>query len=58
MGFAEHLLEVLAARRQGVVEVTYHDPVAVADFADRKALALHCETVIRQTFAATVTPAP
>jgi lyso-ornithine lipid O-acyltransferase len=58
MGFAEHLLEVLAARRQGVVEVTYHDPVAVADFADRKALARHCETIIRQTFDAGLSSGP
>jgi lyso-ornithine lipid O-acyltransferase len=58
MGFAEHLLEVLAARRQGVVEVTYHDPVAVADFADRKALARHCETIIRQTFDAGLASGP
>ena len=54
MGFAEHLLQVLAAARQGMVEVTYHDPVAVADFADRKALARHCESVIRKTFDAAI----
>lgn len=58
MGFAEHLLEVLAARRQGVVEVTYHEPVAVADFADRKALASHCEAIIRQTFDAGLASRP
>jgi lyso-ornithine lipid O-acyltransferase len=58
MGFAEHLLLVLAAARQGRVEMTYHDPVAVADFPDRKALARHCESVIRQTFDAALPPAP
>lgn len=58
MEFAAHLLLILATARHGAVEVTYHDPVAVADFADRKALARHCETVIRETFAATLLPAP
>lgn len=47
--FAAHLMQVLAARR-GSVEVIYHPPVAVADFADRKALCRHCETVIRAEF--------
>ncbi len=50
MGFAEHLFEVLAVRGRGMVEITYHEPVAVADFPDRKALARHCETIIGQTF--------
>jgi lyso-ornithine lipid O-acyltransferase len=50
MSFAGHLLQVLAAARQGSVEVVYHGPVAIADFADRKTLARHCETVIRQEF--------
>ena len=56
-GFAEHLLVVLAAARQGRVEVTYHAPVSAADFPDRKALARHCETVIRQTFEESLSPA-
>ncbi|MDA5094930.1 lysophospholipid acyltransferase family protein [Aliiroseovarius sp. KMU-50] len=47
MEFAPHLLQTLAARRQGRVEVVYHDPVKVTDFASRKALAAHCETEIR-----------
>ncbi len=47
MDFGPHLLAVLAQGRQGRVEVVFHAPVAVADFADRKALARHCETVIR-----------
>lgn len=50
MSFAGHLLHVLAAPRQGAVEVTYHPAVAIDDFADRKALARHCETVIRAGF--------
>lgn len=47
MDFGSHLLKVLAAPSQGSVEVVYHPPVAVADFADRKALARHCEEAVR-----------
>lgn len=47
MDFAAHLKMVLAAPRQGSVEVFLHEPVAVDDYADRKALAGHCEAVIR-----------
>lgn len=47
MEFAPHLLKTLACWRQGSVEVTYHAPVRVADFADRKALAAHVEQVVR-----------
>jgi 1-acyl-sn-glycerol-3-phosphate acyltransferase len=47
MGFGPHLLAVLAAPRQGSVEVTYHPPLRVADFADRKALAAACEAAVR-----------
>ena len=47
MEFAPHFLRMLATARHGHVEVTFHDPVPVAAFADRKALAAHCEAVIR-----------
>ena len=47
MSFAPHFLRMLATARHGHVEVTFHDPVAVAAFTDRKALAAHCEAVIR-----------
>lgn len=47
MEFAEHLLKTLAARRPGSVELVYHPSVRVADFADRKTLAAHCERVVR-----------
>lgn len=50
MDFATHLLQVLAARRQGSVRVVFHPPVRVADFADRKALAAHCESAVRSAF--------
>jgi len=47
MEFGEHLLKVLAAREQGSVELVYHPPLRVADFADRKALAKYCEEMVR-----------
>ena len=47
MAFAPHFLRMLAQGRQGRVEVTFHAPVAVAAFRDRKALAIHCEQVVR-----------
>lgn len=47
MEFGAHLLQVLAAPRQGSVEVVYHSPVCVRDFAGRKVLAAHCEAVVR-----------
>lgn len=47
MSFGAHLLTTLAARKQGAVEVVYHPPVPVADFAGRKALAQHCEAIVR-----------
>ena len=47
MEFSAHLLRVLATRQQGRVEVILHPEVAVDAFADRKALAAHCERVIR-----------
>lgn len=52
MDFAPHLLWVLAQGRQGRVEVIFHDPVAVDDFPDRKALSAHCERVIRAAHSA------
>jgi 1-acyl-sn-glycerol-3-phosphate acyltransferase len=50
MGFGTHLLKVLAAPRQGAVEVTWHAPLKVADFADRKALARAAEAAVRSGF--------
>jgi hypothetical protein len=47
MDFVPHLIYVLSAKRQGGVVVTYHDPVAVADYDDRKGLALECEMRVR-----------
>jgi 1-acyl-sn-glycerol-3-phosphate acyltransferase len=50
MDFAPHLLKLLAARRQGSVEVVFHDPVKISDFPDRKELAAHCEAQVRGAF--------
>ena len=47
MDFAGHLLKMLSARKQGRAEVIFHPPVAVDDFADRKALCAYCEATIR-----------
>ncbi len=47
MDFGPHLLKSLGARRQGSVELIYHNPAKVSDFADRKALAAHCESAVR-----------
>lgn len=47
MGLMPHLLKTLANGTSGGVTVTYHSPVAVADFADRKALAKYCEETVR-----------
>ena len=50
MSFGAHAVRVLAAPRQGRVEVMYHPPVAVADYSDRKALATTCEAEVRAGF--------
>ncbi|WP_298431529.1 1-acyl-sn-glycerol-3-phosphate acyltransferase [uncultured Jannaschia sp.] len=47
MGFAEHMLRMLAAPRHGRVEIVYHPPMPVADTDGRKALARAVETTIR-----------
>ena len=50
MEFGPHLLQVLATRPQGKVEVVFHEPVAIHVFADRKALAAYCEDKVRSAF--------
>lgn len=50
MPFGPSFLKILAARRTGRVEVIFHTPVQVTDFADRKALARHCEAKVRAGF--------
>lgn len=51
MDFAPHLLMVLAAPRQGHVEVVFHPEVPVDAFENRKVLAAHCERVISASHA-------
>ncbi len=47
MDFAPHFLAVLAAPRQGTIDVILSSPLAVTDFADRKALSAACEAIVR-----------
>jgi 1-acyl-sn-glycerol-3-phosphate acyltransferase len=47
MPFTAHLLATLAAERQGGIGIVFHDPVRIADFPDRKALARHLEDRVR-----------
>lgn len=47
MEFGPSLIKVIGARRQGSVEVIYHEPLKVSDFADRKSLARACEEAVR-----------
>lgn len=46
MEFAGHLLKILATNQQGTVDVIWHKPLRVADFADRKALAHAAHKVV------------
>jgi len=47
MTFAGHLARLLATPGAGRVEVIFHPALAIADHADRKALALRCEAAVR-----------
>ena len=47
MEFAPHLAKLLVAPRQGSVDVVFHEPVRVDEFANRKTLAAYCEAKIR-----------
>lgn len=47
MTFGGHLLAVLAAPKNGSVEVIFHDPLEIANFPDRKALAKAAEIQVR-----------
>ena len=49
MEFASHFFAVLAAPRQGSIDVVLGPPLAVTDFPDRKALSAACEVTIRAT---------
>lgn len=47
-GAGEHMIRMLSAPRHGRIEVIYHTPLRVADFADRKALARAAEAAVRR----------
>jgi 1-acyl-sn-glycerol-3-phosphate acyltransferase len=47
MEFGAHFMAVLAAPRQGWVDVMFHPEIAVADCADRKVMAARCEASVR-----------
>lgn len=47
MPLAPHLIAMAAAPRGGQVRLIFHPPARVAEFADRKALAAHCEDQVR-----------
>ncbi len=47
MDFASHIAAVLALSSGGVVDVSFHAPVAVGTRPDRKALAAACEAEVR-----------
>ena len=55
MDFGAHLLKILAARRQGSVEIVYHPPIRVAAAGDRKTLAAAAEAAVRSGFPTTGT---
>ena len=42
----QHLQSVLSAPGNGSVSVTYHEPVWVSDYANRKELAKKCEDIV------------
>ena len=50
MDYGAHLLKVLAAPRQGAVDVTYHAPLKVGDHANRKLLARAAHDIIAADF--------
>ncbi len=52
MTFEGNVWDVAARSRGGTVEVTFHPPVAAAEFADRKRLADHCQSAVAAGLAA------
>lgn len=50
MSFGSHLRQILAAPRQGQIEVIYHPALKAAEFPNRKALAKACEEAVRRPF--------
>jgi 1-acyl-sn-glycerol-3-phosphate acyltransferase len=50
MDFAGHLRDVMARSTGGVVELTFHPPLPLGEFADRKALARAAGEAVRAAF--------
>jgi 1-acyl-sn-glycerol-3-phosphate acyltransferase len=50
MDFASHLRDVLARSTGGIVELTFHPPLPLADFADRKTLAQAAQAAVESAF--------
>jgi len=50
MEFASHLRDVMARSTGGVVELTFHPPLRLEDFPDRKSLALAAGAAVRSAF--------
>lgn len=49
MEFGPSLITFLKARKQGAIEITFHDPIAVKDVPNRKDMALLCENAVRSS---------
>lgn len=47
MGFGAHIWTLATRSKGGKVEITFHDPIRVSDYEDRKRLTLDCETAVR-----------
>jgi 1-acyl-sn-glycerol-3-phosphate acyltransferase len=47
MDFARHLRDVMARSTRGVVELTFHPPLPLTDFPDRKSLAQAADAAVR-----------
>lgn len=50
MSFESHIWAVATRSHGGEVEVVFHEPMRVADWDDRKALAARCEADVRSAF--------
>ena len=47
MGFGSHIWTLATRSSGGKVEVTFHEPIKVSEYEDRKRLTLDCETAVR-----------
>lgn len=47
MGFGSHIWTLATRSKGGKVEVTFHEPIKVSEYEDRKRLTLDCEKAVR-----------